>query len=120
MCRPKDTCDGQGHTEFREKVVRKDSTKDQIWPSIESKKDSSVSDRAENGWLQFLWESHHATNPCVVRFRRDPRVFLGGYRAGGAGTIFRFGQHDGLGQPPRLAVLDEEGKKFGIVFPCRS
>jgi hypothetical protein len=63
-----------------------------------------------------IWESHHATNPCVVRFHRDPRVFLG-YRAGGTEDYFRFGQHDAWASHLGLAVLDEEGKKVRHRLP---
>lgn len=54
------------------------------------------------------WEGHHATNPCVIRFGEDPRVFLG-YRAGGDDDYYRHGRHNTWGSHLGLAVMDDCG-----------
>ena len=62
------------------------------------------------------WEGHHATNPCVIRFSTDPRVFLG-YRAGGDADFFHVAQHRVWGSHLGLAVLDEAGEKIACRLP---
>lgn len=63
-----------------------------------------------------FWEGHHATNPCVVRLARDPRVFLG-YRAGGPADWFRTGPHTAWGSHLGLAVLDPRGERVTHRLP---
>lgn len=62
------------------------------------------------------WEGHHTTNPCVVRFARDPRVFLG-YRAGGPTDWFRAGAHTAWGSYLGLAILDPRGERVVQRLP---
>jgi hypothetical protein len=62
------------------------------------------------------WEGHHATNPCSVRFKEDPRVFLG-YRAGGDEDFFVFDIHDVWSSHLGLAVLDPSGLKIEHRLP---
>ncbi len=62
------------------------------------------------------WESHHVTNPCVVRFNEDSRVFLG-YRAGGADDFYRIEDWDVWASHLGLAILDQQGEKVTCRFP---
>jgi hypothetical protein len=62
------------------------------------------------------WESHHVTNPCVVRFAEDSRVFLG-YRAGGAEDYFRIEDWDVWASHLGLSILDKRGEKVICRFP---
>lgn len=62
------------------------------------------------------WEGHHATNPCVIRFEEDPRVFLG-YRAGGDDDYYRHGKHDTWGSHLGLAVMDDCGLEVKHRLP---
>ena len=55
------------------------------------------------------WEGHHATNPCVIRFGEDPRVFLG-YRAGGEDDYYRYANYDVWSSHLGMAILDPTGK----------
>jgi hypothetical protein len=57
------------------------------------------------------WESHHVTNPCVVRFVEDSRVFLG-YRAGGEDDYYRLGLHDIWASHLGISILDHSGEKL--------
>ena len=61
------------------------------------------------------WQGHHATNPCVVRFSKDPRVFLG-YRAGGDDDLYFNGNQISWGSTLGLAILDENGSKVEQRF----
>lgn len=62
------------------------------------------------------WESHHVTNPCVVRFDGDARVFLG-YRAGGEKDYYRLGPHDVWASHLGIAILDDKGENVVCRFP---
>ena len=62
------------------------------------------------------WEGHHATNPCVIRFQEDPRVFLG-YRAGGDDDYYRHGKYDAWASHLGLAVMDECGLELMHRLP---
>lgn len=62
------------------------------------------------------WESHHTTNPCVVRFKQDPRVFLG-YRAGGEDDFYTNGDTNIWGSHLGLAILDDNGLKVTARLP---
>ena len=62
------------------------------------------------------WESHHATNPCVIRFGEDPRVFLG-YRAGGADDYYRVGNYDAWNSHLGIAILDPTGMEVTKRLP---
>ena len=54
------------------------------------------------------WEGHHATNPAVIRFGEDPRVFLG-YRAGGTDDYYRYDKYDVWGSHLGMTILDPTG-----------
>ena len=62
------------------------------------------------------WESHHVTNPCVVRFAEDSRVFLG-YRAGGADDFYRIEDWDVWASHLGLSILDKRGEKVICRLP---
>lgn len=62
------------------------------------------------------WEGHHATNPCTIRFKSDPRVFLG-YRAGGTADYHRLGKFDVWSSHLGLAIIDEDGVSIKHRFP---
>ncbi len=62
------------------------------------------------------WESHHTTNPCVVRFEQDSRVFLG-YRAGGEDDMYTNGHTDIWGSHLGLAILDAQGLNVAARLP---
>ncbi len=49
---------------------------------LKAKKDSKILIEPLKSGFTASWEGHHATTPCSIRFKEDPRVFLG-YRAGG-------------------------------------
>jgi hypothetical protein len=66
------------------------------------------------GFSKF-WDGHHATNPCVIRFKEDSRVFLG-YRAGGEEDYFRVGPWDSYSSHLGLVILDETGKQVQHRF----
>ncbi len=62
------------------------------------------------------WEGHHATNPCLVRFKSDPRVFLG-YRAGGVDDFYWVNGWDVWASHLGLAILDSSGQKAAHRLP---
>jgi hypothetical protein len=62
------------------------------------------------------WEGHHATNPCVIRFGEDPRVFLG-YRAGGDDDYYRYDIYDVWTSHLGMAILDPTGMNVTHRLP---
>jgi hypothetical protein len=54
------------------------------------------------------WEGHHTTNPCVVRFAGDNRIFLG-YRAGGYDDYYFANPWDVWASHLGLAILGTDG-----------
>ena len=62
------------------------------------------------------WEGHHATNPCLVRFTSDRRVFLG-YRAGGYDDYYWVNGSDVWASHLGLAILDTSGLKAEHRLP---
>ena len=81
-----------------------------------ARKDNGIFLRPIKDGYQRKWEGHHATNPCSVRFKSDPRVFLG-YRAGGDDDIYFVHQYKVWGSHLGLAVLDEFGEKIVNRLP---
>jgi len=62
------------------------------------------------------WEGHHATNPCLVRLKNDPRIFLG-YRAGGYEDFYWVNGWDVWASHLGLAILDESRHKVAYRLP---
>jgi hypothetical protein len=62
------------------------------------------------------WQSHHVTNPTVLRPSFDARVYLG-YRAGGDRDHYCLGDIDVWSSSLGLAILDETGSTAVCRFP---
>jgi len=62
------------------------------------------------------WEGHHATNPCLIRFKNDSRVFLG-YRAGGIDDYYWVNGWDVWASHLGLAILNTTNEKVAQRLP---
>lgn len=63
------------------------------------------------------WQSHHVTNPTLLRLEGESRIYLG-YRAGGDRDHYVIGQTDCFSSALGLAVLDEfESVKYRFPLP---
>ncbi len=64
----------------------------------------------------LTWQSHHVTNPAVIRMKGERRVFLG-YRAGGDRDHYCIRETDVMSSSLGLAVLDETAANVICRFP---